>query len=147
MNWIYMMYTLSVTWGSILLDCWCSYFVVLQVGHQWGYIDQYYRCMRLEVWPTVGLSRQRYLFRVLSTHTRPPPFNPPITQWSLWWPGFKRISPPGYSHACHTCRWQLKCFWLLSSVFDGLDLWSNDRLYVNIICWIPFMIEEVRRGS
>ena len=69
---IYILYTLSVTWRSILLDCccWSSYFVVLQVGHQRGYIStiliRYAR-------PTVRLSRQRHLFtcRVLSTQTGP----------------------------------------------------------------------------
>ena len=135
-----------MTWRSILLDCccWCSYFVVLQVGHQRGYIST---ILIRYVRPNVGLSRQRHLFtcRVLSTQTGPTflryfqETKPPITQWSPWWLVFTRISPP-YPHACH--RWQLKwCFdslsyIILSSGFDGLGLWSNDRL--NVVCRIPF---------
>ena len=101
-------------------------------------------CTRLEVWQGVGLSRQRHLFRVLSTHTGPtslyrsfqgtPPF---ISRED---PRFKRIGHP-YPHVCH--RWQLKltpaCAIILSSGFDGLGFVFGLNCLLNPIA--------CRRGS
>ena len=90
-------------------------------------------CTRLEVCPTVGLSRQRHLLRVLSTHTHGPnqpfidPFKrPPPPQHTMVLVRTRGIGPP-YPHACH--RWQLKltpaCAIILSSGFDGLGFVLN----------------------
>ena len=132
---------------SILLDCWCNVLCCFTRSHEQGYMQM---CTRLEVWPTVGLSRQRHLFRVLSTHTGPTSLLPIFSRdhpLSCSGPRedqmFKRIGPP-YPHACH--RWQLKL--TPACMRYNIEQWIwRSRLGLWVVCWIRFPEEGVRHGS
>ena len=90
--------TLSMTWISILLDCLSSYFIVLQVDHNRGYIRN------KDVHAVGSLTNRRTLapntlikgskhthrFYPLTILSR----DPPITEWSPWGP-----PPPNLSHS------------------------------------------------